>query len=98
LVGRLDYQSFPVTSTEIDAVIREAEEFRREVEAGKYVYRKYGGNLAKLTSPRGKRGVNCADFCIIVLQRAKIANLDDRLVNTPIRVAGGRRRKRKKPK
>jgi hypothetical protein len=98
LVAKLDYQSFVVTSADADAVIREAEEFRREVEAGKYVYRKYGGKLAKLTSPKGKDGVNCADFCIIVLQRAKIANLENRLINTPIRVAGGRRRKKKKPK
>jgi len=97
VIERLDFQSFVVKNAEIDSVIREAEAFQRAVKDGKYVFRKYGGKLAKSTSSRGKVGVNCADFCIIVLRQAKIANLDDRLVNTPIRVAGGRRRQRKTP-
>jgi hypothetical protein len=83
------YRSFVVTNDEMHAVIRAAEQFATEVAKGKYVYRLPGGLLGRLTTLPGKRGVNCADFCIEILKRAKISRLKSRLLNTPRSVAGG---------
>ena len=85
----LVYQSFVVTNAEIDAVLKEARKFEARVADGKYVYRLAGGRLGKISTLPGQRGVNCADFCIGVLEGARIANLEDKLFNTPRRVAGG---------
>lgn len=90
----LRHQFFVVTNDEIKAVVQAAEQFKAEVAKGKYVYRLPGGFLGRLTTLPGQRGVNCADFCIEILKRAKIANLKSRIVNTPSSVAKTRKRKK----
>jgi hypothetical protein len=83
------YRSFVVTDAEIEAVLREAEKFEKDVAKGKYVYRLAGGQLGNWMAKPGKDGVNCADFCIKILNGAGIADLGSKFFNTPRRVAGG---------
>ena len=84
----LHYQSWEISNNQWNAVIAAAERFRNKAEAGRYTYRLAGGVAGWLSTMPGKRGVNCADFCIKILKEAGIANLGNSLINTPKRVAG----------
>jgi hypothetical protein len=85
----LHYQSFVVTNEKIYAVVAAVSRFEAKVARGRYTYRLAGGTLGWLTTRPGKRGVNCADFCIKILKEAGIADLGSKFINTPKRVAGG---------
>lgn len=85
------YRSYVVTNAQIDAVIREADNFKADVAAGRYVYRLLGGIMARLTTTPTKRGVNCADFCDEILHRADIKKRQIKFIRTPRSVAQGKK-------
>jgi hypothetical protein len=84
----LHYQSWAITNVQYNALVQAVDRFKAKVGRGRYTYRLAGGVAGWLSTMPGTRGVNCADFCIKVLKEANIANISNKLINTPKRVAG----------
>jgi hypothetical protein len=83
-----NYKGYPMTLSQQLMLFAEVRRFTAKAQNGHYLYRVAGGAIGRIITPPGKRGVNCADFIIKVLNDAGIARIRSSIFNTPARVAG----------
>jgi hypothetical protein len=69
------------------AVVAAARRFDRKALAGRYIYSHPGGLIGRLFTRSGKRGVNCADFVVKILEEAGVVVFSPCPVNLPIALA-----------
>jgi len=81
------HRSYYINAKDRDRFMTAVRRFARKVDDGRYVYVTPGGLLGRIGSGIGKRGINCADFVIKVLNESGIANRYNTLFTTPSRVA-----------
>ena len=86
----LYYRSWVVDPIKVVALRNAVNRFRTKVNGGRYEFNHQGGLIGRLTSGPGKRGVNCADFCVKVLTEAGVGHLVSGLFTTPVSLTGRR--------
>lgn len=82
-----NHRSYDITSAQRNALLVAVNRFARKVSEGRYVYSLVGGGLGRVFSLPGRRGVNCADFVIKILNETGIGNRYSLPFNTPSRLA-----------
>lgn len=83
---RSHYKSYRVPTASAVLILKAAHQFQRDILDGKYYYLLSGGVTGRVIP--GKRGVNCADFAILVLRAAGIqVQKGLGVYNTPYAVA-----------
>lgn len=81
------HRSYVIDAQQRDRVIQAVVKFARKNNEGRYAYFKPGGGLGRIGYFGGKRGVNCADFVLKILNESGVGNRYSLLVNTPIRMS-----------
>jgi hypothetical protein len=81
-------QTFSATKDQALKLWGASKRFAMKTSRGRYTYVQPGGALGWVASRPGKRGVNCSDFVIKILNESGIASLGYRLFDAPIRVSG----------
>ena len=82
-----NHRTYDITSAQRDAVLTAVARFARKVSKGRYVYSLVGGGLGRVFSLPGRRGINCADFILKILNETGIGNRYSLPFNTPSRLA-----------
>jgi len=89
-------RTYRATRDQVDRVKQAAHRFRnKNVNANRYYYSLPGGLLGRIgggiSTLGNKRGVNCADFLIKILNESGLAHRKSLLFNMPSRIARPRR-------
>lgn len=69
------YRSFVINNEQRAEIPKEAIRFDLKVMADRYLYRHPGGAIGWMSTHRGQRGINCADFVIKIRKSAGVADI-----------------------
>ena len=87
------YHSYQISREQVSMLNDSFLRFMVKNLGGRYAYSLPGGKLGRILQfLKGKRGVNCADLTLKLLNDAGISNVGDKLINTPRYSAGSSNR------
>jgi hypothetical protein len=85
----LYYRSWAVQLSTVNRLKFAVDRFGAKVSDGRYKYSEPGGLVGRLGGiGHGRRGLNCADFCVKVLTEAGVGHLVSGLFTTPVSLTG----------